>query len=520
MITKIRTRLILMCSFLLLFTLTVGLLTLYEIKELDRSYQYVVKTRSEIASRSKTLVVNFEYSALYLRSYLLTGSEDYLTKHKDTLAKTGEDAEVLKKMANDDKSRQMVDEMVVGLDGFTTYAREVAAIRQTGQFDDVINYTLNKKGTINSIIKTGLALSDYQEKLMADETAANSLKVEKVIKMVVSAIILLLMVGLVISLFLANLISKPLSILERGAAVIAAGDLTGQDMDVKTRDEVGKLTRMFNHMRRGLRDLVGEVSSTAIQLSRAVQHLSSTAEQVSKNAVESSGTVSQMGDAVEQVAQNANSVAAVARETTDLAESGGQGIDKVVSSIDGLGDVTGQVVSVIGSLDRASGEIGRIVDIIRGIADQTNLLALNAAIEAARAGEQGRGFAVVAEEVRKLAEQSAEATKEIYSLINEVQGESSRAVTVMNQSQQEYNRVHSVIDEVGIYFRTIIDKIQSLGAQIQDVAAAAQQIAASVENVSAITAEQSASVEEVSALAQQLAGMGVAMEELTGKFKY
>jgi methyl-accepting chemotaxis protein len=509
-----------MCSFLLLFTLAVGLLTLYEIKELDKSYQYVVKTRSEIASRSKTLVVNFEYSALYLRSYLLTGSEDYVIKHKDALAKAGEDAAILKKIANDGKSRQMVDEMVAGLNGFQAYAVEVTAIRQNGLINDVVDYTLNKKGTINGIINTGLALSGYQEKLMSDETAANGQKVERVIKLVVTVMILLLLAGLAIAVFLSNLICKPISMLVSGASVIASGDFTGSEIDVKTRDEVGNLTRIFNHMRRSLRDLVGEVSSTAVQLSRAVQHLSATAEQVSNNAVESSGTVSQMGDAVDQVAHNANGVAAVARETANLAESGGQGLDKVVSSIAGLGEVTGQVVSVIGSLDRASGEISRVVDIIRGIAEQTNLLALNAAIEAARAGDQGRGFAVVADEVRMLAEQSAEATKEIYRLINEVQGESGRAVTVMNQSQQEYTRVHSVIDEVGSYFRTIFEKVQSLGAQIQDVAAAAQQLAASVENVSAITTEQAASVEEVSALSQQLAGMGTALEALTERFKY
>lgn len=520
MITKIRTRLLLMCSFLLLFTLALGLFSLYEIGVLNKSYQYIVNTRSEVASRSKTLVVNFEYSALYLRSYLLTGYDDYHKKYEDALTKARSDADALQKLADDEKSRQMVADMVKGLDGYTAYSREVIGIKQTGQLSEVVDYTLNKKGTINGIISTGVDLSAYQEKLMREETAANTEAVKRINRLVIMAVVILMVAGFLLSLFLANLISRPLTQLDHDATVIAGGDLTGDDIAVKTSDEVGHLANSFNHMRKSLRNLVKEVSATAASLSNAVQHLSATAQQTSANAVQSASTVAQMGSAVEQVAESAGQVAAAAKEASDLAESGGQSIDNVVSQIAGLGAVTNEVVKVIGSLDRASGEITRIVDIIRNIAEQTNLLALNAAIEAARAGDQGRGFAVVAEEVRKLAEQSSGATKEIYRLIQEVQGESGRAVTAMSQNQHEFVRVQAIINETGSSFINIIEKVQSLSAQIQDIAAATQQMSASVQNVSAITEEQSASVQEVSALAEELAGMGVAMEEMTRRFKY
>lgn len=518
---RIRTKILLLCSLILLFTIISGAFTLYRVQEINSSYKNIIETKAEIAGLSRLMVTDFEYSALYLRSFLLCNLPDYQNKYENSLSKTKNDIDSLSRLVTDSESVKMVDSMKKDIEGYSLYAREVIAIKQNNPgIQEVIDYTLNKKGTINSIIQSGNALAEYQTQLMKEETAVNSQKVNTTIRVSILAISGAVIISIIISFFLSGVISRPLVILENKSKQIAGGDLTGDDLKVTSGDEVGALSQSFNYMRSSLKELVGDISSLSRELSAAVQSMASTASLSAVKAEASSGTASQMALAVDQVAGNAQKVAAASRETSEMAEQGNRGIDSITSQMDSLGRITEEVSGVIGGLDSSTGEINRIVDIITSIADQTNLLALNAAIEAARAGDAGRGFAVVADEIRKLAEQSSTSAKEIYRLINEVQSESGKAVSVMGRSRQEFLTGLGIVNEVGTYFRNIIEKVHELGDQIQGVAAAAQQISASVQNVTEFAHDQTTSVQELSALSQELSGMAETMEEITNRFKH
>ncbi|MDF2930529.1 MAG: methyl-accepting chemotaxis sensory transducer [Anaerospora sp.] len=211
------------------------------------------------------------------------------------------------------------------------------------------------------------------------------------------------------------------------------------------------------------------------------------------------------------------SAAANAQEANDLCETaanaadkGGTLVDSAQSQMDNINQTVQSSAQVVGRLGERSVQISEIVDTITELAEQTNLLALNAAIEAARAGEQGRGFAVVADEVRKLAEKSAEAAKHIAQLIKEIQSETNQAVTAMNSGTAEAKRGAQVVSEAGAAFHDIAQMIATITAKVTDItqttnqlSIGSQAIVTAVQSIDTITKSTSAETQSVSAATER-----------------
>jgi len=336
---------------------------------------------------------------------------------------------------------------------------------------------------------------------------------------IVLALVILVIAG-AIAVALANQIVKPIQVLKNELILLAekGGDLT-QEIRVQSSDETAELAEAVNRFLANLRAIMTQVKEAAVKVAGTSRQLTSNAQQVSASASETAATMGQIATTVEQVSSNTQNVARVSEDTARLAGEGERGIARLVEQMRSIAGSSELVSDTINELSKKSQEINQIVGLITNIADQTNLLALNAAIEAARAGEQGRGFAVVAEEVRKLAEESANATKEISNLVNAIQAGSQRAVESMAEGGKEVQEGTRVVHEVGESFKKIIESIQGLTADIESVAAAAEEMSAGVQNVAAATEEQTASMEEVSASAESLSRLSVELDDVVGKFK-
>lgn len=295
------------------------------------------------------------------------------------------------------------------------------------------------------------------------------------------------------------------------------GDLT-QRIDIKTRDEIGEVIASFNGLMDDIHKIIAEVKEKAVSLADSAEQLSTSSEKVTVSSTANAASVNEIASTVENIAGNSQEISQHAGVVSEHADQGRKSIEIVSAQMSGIAAATGKVSKSIEDLSVAVNNINAFVDRVANIAEQTNLLALNAAIEAARAGEHGRGFAVVAEEVRKLAGEAAQSTKEINVLMQEVVTLSERSKQAMYEGDEAVENGNSTVGALNQSFNDILNQIHILNSQIQNIAASVQQANSGIENIAATTEEQTAGIEELSSLSVSLSQMAGDLNGLVGKF--
>jgi methyl-accepting chemotaxis protein len=241
------------------------------------------------------------------------------------------------------------------------------------------------------------------------------------------------------------------------------------------------------------------------QLSKAIEQIADGAQEQTKSVEKTVQVVNKVSSAIAQVTNNARSAADGAKSAAESASNGAQVAHRTVSGMEKLKSTMGVASNKVSGLGERSKEIGKIIATIDDIADQTNLLALNAAIEAARAGEQGRGFAVVADEVRKLAERSSAATKEIADLINGIQKGVAETVEAMENGTQEVEAGYKMASDAGDSLDDILRKAVEVGKQVEQISNAANDLSTLSTDMVKITDSISSIVEQNTAATEQMA---------------
>ncbi|QDR79964.1 methyl-accepting chemotaxis protein [Sporomusa termitida] len=391
-----------------------------------------------------------------------------------------------------------------------------------------------------------------------DEAMASAGDLQKFI------MVILLISGLgigVAGFYLVKRISKPITAIAAAAEQIAAGQIVKADIDYQGEDELKRLINSFGTMTENLQSLLQQTSRSTVLVANATGFLAANAEQSAQAsnqiaiaigevaagsekqiyAVQSTvAVVDEMAKGLNGVVASMNEVASASQQTALAANAGNKEIVSAVTQMNHIETTVTNLAQVITKLGEQSQKIGQIINTISGIASQTNLLALNAAIEAARAGEQGRGFAVVAEEVRKLAEQSEDAAKQIATLIREVQLDTASAVAAMSDGSKQVQVGSAVVNSAGKVFSEIetliaaaTDKIHTVSDDARQMAARGGQIVASVreieeiskenamhtQSVSAATEEQTAAMQEVASSSQGLENMVQELNAVVKRFK-
>jgi len=329
-----------------------------------------------------------------------------------------------------------------------------------------------------------------------------------------------------------EVISQPLNESASVINMMAHGDFT-QRITGNYKGYYDSLKSNINTLADSLNNALSEVAINTETVLQTTKEISSSSEQMAAGAQEQTQQASEVAHSVEEMtktimenSKNASNAAVTAKGSGEKAVEGGKAVRNTLEGMFRIAEVVEQSAKKVEELGKNSDQIGEIIQVINDIADQTNLLALNAAIEAARAGEQGRGFAVVADEVRKLAERTTKATKEIANMIKQIQSDTHNAVASMKQGTEEVNKGKQLAERAGKVLEEIIlgsEKVTDIAVQVaaasEEQSASAEQISKNVEAISNVTRETTIGIEHMAHAAEDLDRMTSNLQELVRKFK-
>lgn len=380
-------------------------------------------------------------------------------------------------------------------------------------------------------------------------------------KIMFGVVILCIVLTTALIIYMSKKFASPIVMMKNEALLLAQGDLKERQVAIHSNDEIGQLAYAFREMSKNIRYLILQVQLQADTIAASSEQLTASTQQSAQAGNQVAISITEIAQGTERQSVAITNMAAVAEEiavsvgtvantgkmiaetangSTKETERGHQAIGQAMTQMKQINQGSESVGRVIGELAKGSQEISEIVSLIASIAGQTNLLALNAAIEAARAGEQGRGFAVVAEEVRKLAEGSNQAAKQIANLIKRNEIDMNEAIVATRMNSDAVDAGIHVVGIAGNVFKEIASSVVHLSDQIYEISDSIEQIAvgsqglaetishidreskansAETLTISAVSEEQSASMQEVASASQVLANISCELQHIIIKFK-
>ncbi|MCO7035761.1 methyl-accepting chemotaxis protein [Pseudomonas carnis] len=441
--------------------------------------------------------------------------------------------DIYEKLITSTEERNVYNEYVRLLGQYRQIEERMKSLSRANQVNELRSLLntelLDNSEQVNSVLTRLLDINN-------DDANATNQRAKDQYDMAFDLVVGLLVIATALTLLFAWLLTRsitlPIAQALEAAEEVAEGNLT-RPISVDGNDEAGRLLAAMAKMQHKLRDTLQRIAGSATQLASAAEELNAVTDESARgltqqnNEIEQAATaVNEMTSAVEEVARNAVSTSEASRNATTSAGDGRDLVQETVSAIERMSTDVQATASLIGDLANESRDIGKVLDVIRGLADQTNLLALNAAIEAARAGEAGRGFAVVADEVRALAHRTQQSTSEIERMIGSIQTGTEHAVDSMRNSTERAESTLNIARGAGLSLDTINTAIVEINERNLVIASAAEeqaQVAREVDrnlvNIRDLSVQSATGASQTSAASGELSRLAVDLNGMVGRFR-
>ena len=550
-------------SAVLIFLIIISVSNYILTNKINTTYTQLINNSTKIVSNIKDLSNAISDEQSSVNYFLLTGESNYLKAYQKSFDNYNEKSKQISELIKGKDSWQILQGLDLIQEQYVIAADQMIDDKRKNSVD---KYTKNAEAQGPLIQK----FSETANKFIQNQEAILNKEIEDTRKIVNSAKILIsiitiitLLLGLSIAYWISNLISKPIKLLSETASKIAAGDLTTNEIQIKTKnnDEISELVKAFNKMTNNLRKLISEMSTAASKVAISAEEMTTGAAETTKvtkyvasiaqtlangterqvdSVQESVESVRKMNDEANEINSRSQNVSRQVEKTSEVILEGNMAVQKTIEQMNSIQDIVADIAQTVRELGNQSNKINQIIGIITGIAEQTNLLSLNASIEAARAGEAGRGFAVVASEVSKLAEQTAASGKQVSEVVKSILDKTAKTIDVVQEGEKEVKDGIEMVYAAGTSFDMIQNSINDVRNTIEEVSKASKHMsegthklvtafdtiekisktsADGTQNVSASTEEQLATMEGVTTSAASLSVMSDDLLNLISTFK-